>query len=62
MTRRRDVLMGGAALAAASALPAFGQERPKSPLGVAQTALGHYFRKMRGNNPNCTKAGSCSDN
>src|SRR4051812_49415644 len=52
MTTRRDVMMGGAALAAASALPAFGAERPKSPLGVAQTALGHYFRKMRGNNPN----------
>ena len=50
MTTRRDMMMGGAALAAASAVPAFAQERPKSPLGVAQTALGHYFRKMRGNN------------
>lgn len=50
MATRRDVMMGGAALAAASVVPAFGQERPKSPLGVAQTALGHYFRKMRGNN------------
>lgn len=52
MTTRRDMMLGGAALAAASAIPSFAQERPKSPLGVAQTALGHYFRKMRGNNPN----------
>src|SRR5581483_3429001 len=51
-TTRRDVMMGGAALAAAAAMPAFAQERPKSPLGVAQTALGHYFRKARGNNSN----------
>jgi sugar phosphate isomerase/epimerase len=48
MTTRRDVMMGGAALAAASAMPAFAADRPKSPLGVAQTALGHYFRKQRG--------------
>ncbi len=56
MTTRRDVMMGGAALAAASAMPAFaaGQAerlRPQSPLGVAQTALGHYFRKVRGDSP-----------
>ena len=49
MTTRRDVLMGGAALAAASALPALAADaRPQSPLGVAQTALGHYFRRQRG--------------
>ena len=52
MTTRRDVMMGGAALAAASAMPAFGGRWPQSPLGVAQTALGHYFRKQRGDNPN----------
>jgi 3-oxoisoapionate decarboxylase len=51
MTTRRDVMLGGAALAAASAMPAFGADRPQSPLGVAQTALGHYFRKQRGDNP-----------
>jgi 3-oxoisoapionate decarboxylase len=51
-TTRRDVMMGGAALAAAATMPAFAQDRPKSPLGVAQTALGHYFRKARGNNSN----------
>ena len=52
MTTRRDVMIGGAALAAASAMPAFAAAsdnlRPKSPLGIAQTALGHYFRKQRG--------------
>jgi len=52
MTTRRDVMLGGAALAAASVMPAFAADRPKSPLGVAQTALGHYFRKQRGDNPN----------
>jgi hypothetical protein len=57
MTTRRDVMLGGAALAAASAMPAFAAAknatmRPQSPLGVAQTALGHYFRKQRGDNPN----------
>jgi len=51
MTTRRDVMMGGAALAAASAMPAFAADRPKSPLGVAQTALGAYFRKQRGDAP-----------
>jgi sugar phosphate isomerase/epimerase len=56
MTTRRDVMLGGAALAAASAMPAFAAAssndlRPKSPLGVAQTALGHYFRKQRGDAP-----------
>ena len=56
MNTRRDVMLGGAALAAASAMPAFAAQeseklRPKSPLGVAQTALGHYFRKQRGDNP-----------
>jgi sugar phosphate isomerase/epimerase len=56
MATRREVMMGGAALAAASAMPAFAAASdkvwPKSPLGVAQTALGHYFRKQRGDNPN----------
>jgi hypothetical protein len=41
MTTRRDVMMGGVALAAVTAIPAFAADRPKSPLGVAQTALGH---------------------
>jgi sugar phosphate isomerase/epimerase len=46
-------MMGAAALAAASAMPAFAKDapRPQSPLGVAQTALGRYFRKQRGDNP-----------
>ena len=35
MTTRRDVMIGGAALAAVSAMPAFAADRPKSPLGVA---------------------------
>src|SRR3954466_6147025 len=52
MTTRRDAMLGGAALAAASVMPAFAADRPQSPLGVAQTALGHYFRKQRGDNPN----------
>ena len=51
MTTRRDVMLGGAALAAASAMPALAADRPKSPLGIAQTALGHYFRKQRGDAP-----------
>src|ERR1700712_2001496 len=51
MNTRRDVMLGGAALAAASAMPAWASGRPQSPLGVAQTALGHYFRKQRGDNP-----------
>jgi sugar phosphate isomerase/epimerase len=51
MTTRRDVMIGGAALAAVSAMPAFAADRAKSPLGIAQTALGHYFRKQRGDAP-----------
>jgi sugar phosphate isomerase/epimerase len=51
MTTRRDVMLGGAALAAASTMPAWAADRPKSPLGIAQTALGHYFRKQRGDAP-----------
>lgn len=57
MTTRRDVLMGGAGLAACSVLPALAaplppqSSLPQSPLGVAQTALGHYFRKMNGGQP-----------
>lgn len=57
MTTRRDVLMGGAGLAACSVLPALAaplpsqSSLPQSPLGVAQTALGHYFRKMNGGRP-----------
>ncbi len=46
MTTRRDVMMGGAALAAASAVPAFAADRA-SPLGTSQTALGHYLRSLR---------------
>ncbi|MCX7280554.1 MAG: TIM barrel protein [Alphaproteobacteria bacterium] len=52
MTTRRDVMLGGAALAVSSTIPAWGADRPQSPLGVAQTALGHYFRKQRGDSPN----------
>lgn len=52
MTTRRDVMIGGAALTVASAMPAFAADRPKSPMGVAQTALGAYFRKQRGGNAN----------
>jgi sugar phosphate isomerase/epimerase len=51
MTTRRDVMLGGAALAAASTMPAWAADRPKSSLGIAQTALGHYFRKQRGDAP-----------
>ena len=51
MATRRDVMIGGAALAAASWVPAFAADRPLSPLGVAQTALGHYFRQQRGDAP-----------
>ena len=43
MTTRRDVMMGGAALAAASAMPAFAQGL--SPLGTSKTALSHYLRR-----------------
>jgi len=49
MTTRRDVMMGGAALAAASAMPAFAADKPKSALGTSQTALGHYMRSLRAN-------------
>jgi sugar phosphate isomerase/epimerase len=48
MTTRRDVMIAGAALAAASAMPAFAAAG--SPLGTSQTALGHYLRKMRADN------------
>ncbi len=48
MTTRRDVMMGGAALAAASAIPAMAAAQ--SPLGTSQTALGHYLRAMRAAN------------
>jgi sugar phosphate isomerase/epimerase len=46
MTTRRDVMLGGAALAASAAMPAFAAEAP-SPLGTSQTALGHYLRALR---------------
>jgi sugar phosphate isomerase/epimerase len=52
MTTRRDVMLGGAALAASAAMPAFGADHPQSSLGIAQTALGRYFRKMRGADSN----------
>ncbi|HEX4635832.1 MAG TPA: TIM barrel protein [Rhizomicrobium sp.] len=47
MSTRRDVMMGGAALLAASAMPAFAADKPKSGLGTSQTALGHYLRDLR---------------
>ena len=46
MTTRRDVMLGGAALAASAAMPAMAAEAP-SPLGTSQTALGHYLRNLR---------------
>ena len=46
MTTRRDVMLGGAALAASAAMPAMAAE-PASPLGTSQTALGHYLRALR---------------
>lgn len=53
MNTRRDMMKGGAALAVAFAMPVFAageaqKLRPQLPLGVAQTALGRYFRKQRG--------------
>src|SRR5882724_7602154 len=51
MATRRDVMMGGAALAAISAMPAFAADKtksvPQSGLGTSQTALGHYLRDLR---------------
>src|SRR4029078_868564 len=44
MSTRRDVMMGGAALLAASPLPALAADKPKSGLGTSKTALGHYLR------------------
>jgi sugar phosphate isomerase/epimerase len=46
MTTRRDVMLGGAALAASAAMPALAAE-VSSPLGTSQTALGHYLRALR---------------
>ena len=46
MNTRRDVMLGGAALAASAAMPATAAEAP-SPLGTSQTALGHYLRNLR---------------
>ena len=50
MTTRRDVMMGGAALAAAAAMPAFAADQAGSALGTSQTALGHYLRDARAKN------------
>lgn len=56
MGTRRDVLAGGAALAAVAAMPAMAavpsssSMRPKSPLGSSQTALSQYLRNLRGGN------------
>jgi sugar phosphate isomerase/epimerase len=50
MNTRRDILASGAALAAASAIPAYAADPPKSPLGSSQTALGHYLRANRAAN------------
>ena len=49
MATRRDVMMGGAALAAALAMPAFAADQ-SSPLGVSQTALDNYRRSLRAAN------------
>lgn len=46
MIARRDVMLGGAALAASAAMPVMAAE-PPSPLGTSQTALGHYLRAAR---------------
>ena len=46
MTTRRDLILGGAALAASAAMSALAAE-PRSPLGTSQTALGHYLRGLR---------------
>lgn len=46
MNTRRDVMLGGAALAGLSAIPAIAADAP-SPLGTSQTALGHYLRDLR---------------
>jgi sugar phosphate isomerase/epimerase len=46
MTTRRDMMLGGAALAASATMPALAAEAP-SPLGTSQTALGHYLRGLR---------------
>jgi sugar phosphate isomerase/epimerase len=46
MTNRRDVMLGGAALAVSAAMPGLAAESP-SPLGTSQTALGHYLRGLR---------------
>ncbi|HEY2007839.1 MAG TPA: TIM barrel protein [Rhizomicrobium sp.] len=46
MTTRRDVMLGGAALAASAAIPVMAADAP-SPLGTSQTALGHYLRGLR---------------
>src|SRR5262245_43254351 len=50
MNTRRDVMMGAAALAAASAVPAFGATAAKSGLGTSKTALGHYLRDLAAKN------------
>jgi 3-oxoisoapionate decarboxylase len=55
MRSRREVVLGGALLASAAVIPAIAADRgvaPQSPLGIAQTALGHYFRKVHGDNSN----------
>ena len=49
MNTRREMMLGGAALAAASAMPAFAADQP-SPLGVSQTALTIYLRSLRAAN------------
>lgn len=49
MNTRREIMLGGAALAAASAMPAFAAD-PSSPLGVSQTALTIYLRSLRAAN------------
>jgi 3-oxoisoapionate decarboxylase len=53
MATRREVLIGATTLAASMAMPAAAaverpKSPPKSPMGVAQTAIGHYLRHLRG--------------
>ncbi|HET7086594.1 MAG TPA: sugar phosphate isomerase/epimerase [Rhizomicrobium sp.] len=50
MSTRRDVMRGGAALLAASALPASAAPAQKSALGTSQTALGRILRDLRAKN------------
>ena len=52
MTTRRDVMMGGAALAAASAMPAFAADRPKIAAGRRPDRAGALFPQSSAAAPN----------